>query len=281
MTTPNRIEQDVVAYLSNEDSADISNPIHSTEFAKQYGFGGALVGGVTVWGWATQTIIEALGDSWLDRGWAEFNFRQPTHPGDEVRITAHAEDSGSWSITMVNQEGVDSVLGRVGLGNAEWIDEFATPQRMTAGNAPDPKPMLTLDDAPIGEDWVPNVVDATAEFARDFAQNNQHSTDERFIGSDPSLHPAWTAGWAESLLRHNFAIPSSMHTRSRIQHLAPISAGTKVTGGAHLIAVYERRGHHFVNFDVLLCDEAGNDLARLRHWTVFRIATVAERAALS
>ncbi|SVD67454.1 uncharacterized protein METZ01_LOCUS420308, partial [marine metagenome] len=51
------IENIVEAYLDNDDSADITNPIHSTEVAKSYGFAGPLVGGVTVWGWATDTIL--------------------------------------------------------------------------------------------------------------------------------------------------------------------------------------------------------------------------------
>lgn len=276
-----RVEHEIQAYLSNDDSPDISNPIHSTEVAKQYGFGGALVGGVTVWGWATPTIIEAVGDAWLDHGWAEFKFRQPTYPGDQMRIIAEREDGGSWSVLMKNQDDVDCVIGRVGLGDGEWVDEFVTPERMTAEPAPDPKPVLVLDHAPVGEDWVPQLVDATEEFARTFAAEDQRASDPRFLGDKPKLHPAWIAGWAERLIRHNFAIPSSMHTQSRVQHLAPINGGTKVTGGAHLLEVYERRGHHFCNFDVLLQDEGGTDLARLRHLTVFRIATVEERASLS
>ena len=83
MTSAQRIEHTVEAYLSNEDSPDISNPIHSSDVAAQFGFSGALVGGVTLWGWATSTVLEALGEGWLDHGWAEFSFRQPTYPGDQ------------------------------------------------------------------------------------------------------------------------------------------------------------------------------------------------------
>ena len=50
---PRMVENKVTAYLGHEDSPEISNPIHSTEVAKAYGFSGPLVGGVTVWGWAT------------------------------------------------------------------------------------------------------------------------------------------------------------------------------------------------------------------------------------
>ncbi len=281
MTTANRVEHTVEAYLSNEDSPDISNPIHSSAVAKRYGFEGALIGGVTVWGWATPTIIEALGEGWLDHGWAEFSFRQPAYPGDRLTVVAEpATEGGAWSVTMTNQHGVDCVTASVGLGDAQWADEFVTPERMSGAPAPDPLPPLLLADVPTGEDWTPMVVDATAALAREFAREQQHSKDARFAdGEAPRLHPAWTAGWAERLLRHNFAIPSSMHTRCRVQHLAPVLAGQRVTGGAHLIEVYERKAHHFANFDVLLRGEDGRDLARLRHWTIFRIATPEERAA--
>ena len=82
------IENTFVAYLDDEDSPNISNPIHSTEVANSYGFSGPLVGGVTVWGWCTDTILEALGEDWLDRGWSEYSFRQPTFPKDVLTIKA-------------------------------------------------------------------------------------------------------------------------------------------------------------------------------------------------
>ncbi len=282
MTSAQRIEHTVEAYLSNEDSPDISNPIHSSDVAAQFGFSGALVGGVTLWGWATSTVLEALGEGWLDHGWAEFSFRQPTYPGDQMTIVAAPEaeaPAGGWSVVMANQEGVECVRATVGLGDGPWLEEFATPEAMTAAPPPEPRPALVLDTAPVGEDWTPTLEVATSEAMRAFAAEHQRSADPRFVGDSPRVHPAWTAGWSERLLRHNWSIPSSMHTRSWVQHLRRIEPGTTVTGGAHLLEAYERRAHHFAKFDVLLRDEAGNDLARLRHWTVFRIATPEERAA--
>jgi hypothetical protein len=72
-----------------------------------------------------------------------------------------------------------------------------------------------------------------------------------------------------------------MHTKSRVQHHARIPIGTSVIGGAHLIDIYERKAHHFANYDVLLADNEGNQLAQLRHWTIFKIATMEERAKLA
>jgi hypothetical protein len=79
-------------------------------------------------------------------------------------------------------------------------------------------------------------------------------------------------------MRHNYDIPSSMHTRSRIQHLNVVPVGSQVIGAAHMVDAYERKAHHFVNFDVLLQDQNGTDIAQLRHWTIFKIATLEERA---
>lgn len=52
-------------------------------------------------------------------------------------------------------------------------------------------------------------------------------------------------------------------------------------GGASLIDAYERKAHHFANYDVLLVDKEGAELAQLRHWTIFKIATVEEQAKLT
>src|SRR5450830_1333610 len=117
-------ELTVEAFLDNEDSDDIGNPIHSTSFAQRYGFRGPLVGGVTVWGWATPAILDAAGEAWLDRGWSEFVFRQP---GDRLLIRVRRDaDRGddAFRVTMTNQDGVDCVVATVGLGDASWLGEL-------------------------------------------------------------------------------------------------------------------------------------------------------------
>ena len=275
------LQNTVVAYLNNEDSPDISNPIHSTEVAKAYGFDGPLVGGVTVWGWATDTILEALGDEWLEDGWAEYSFRHPTFPGDTLTIKAESyEDpqSVSWEVKMINQSDEVCVVGKVGLGKAEWAHELIRPLLMEPIQESLQKELLTLENAEPGKDWRAMKVEFSKEAAREFTTQKQVTDNPLFVGENVIAHPSWTAGWAEKLLRHNFEIPSSMHTRSWIQHLSKLTTATSVTGGAHLIDAYERKAHHFANFDVLLVDQNGHDIAQIRHWTIFKIATLEERA---
>ena len=278
------IENTVVAYLDNDDSPDITNPIHSTEVAKSYGFDGPLVGGVTVWGWATDTILAALGEGWLEGGWAEYSFRQPTFPGDTLIVRARLNEgssAASWTVEMINQSEEVCVSGMVGLGKAEWLDELVKPRSMSPTSEPGNKRPLTLENADIGKDWSAMELDFSEETSAEFIAQKQRTDNPLFTDKNAVAHPSWTAGWAEILLRHNFAIPSSMHTRSRVQHHRKIPVGTSVIGGAHLIDAYERKAHHFANYDVLLVDGEGVELAQLRHWTIFKIATVEERAKIA
>ena len=116
-------ELKVTAFLANVDSPDIRNPIHSTQGASEYGYKAALVGGVTVYGWCAPAIIEALGERWLDDGWADISFRKPTYPDDEMTVRVE-EGTASWSLTMSNQKGESCIVGEVGLGRAPFRDEF-------------------------------------------------------------------------------------------------------------------------------------------------------------
>ncbi len=266
------VEHHVVAFLDNEDSDTISNPIHSTAGAQRYGFAGPLVGGVTTWGWCTPAILEALGESWLDRGWAEFRFRQPIYPDNAISIRLVPEDDGSFCLSMTNEHGVDCVVGAVGLGDGSWLDEHTTPGRMDPAPAPDPMPALIFDQELVGKDWAPQQVAASQEELRDYAVYSHHLDDARFIGPHPRLHPSWIATRAERIMRHNFSLPNSIHTHSQVQLLAPAWAGQTIITGARCLGFFERKGRHYVRFDCLIRGDDGTDLARLRHTTIFKQA---------
>lgn len=278
------VEQSIDAFLSNEDSPTISNPIHSTEIAQQFGFRGALVGGVTVWGWATDAILEALGEGWLDRGWSDCMFRQPTYPGDRLAIRVEPDSDaapGAWSVTMTNQDGVLCVVGSVGLGDAPWLGQFVTPGDMAAKPSPDPIPAIVMGETPVNVDWHAAAIATNSEVIEEFIERSlPPNPNPLFVpkaGEAAPLHPGWIAGRGERLLRHNVTLPQSIHTRSQIQHLRRAMSNQTITTGAHLLDIYDRKGHHFANFDCLMVGEDGTELAKLRHWTIVRVAMPEER----
>src|SRR5262249_50843590 len=60
-------------------SSSSENKIHDEQIARQYGFRGALVPGVTVYAYLTHPLVEAFGAAWLERGTANVRFAKPIH----------------------------------------------------------------------------------------------------------------------------------------------------------------------------------------------------------
>lgn len=264
-------ERPLTAFLDGEDSPDILNPIHSTAVAAQYGFRAALVGGVTVYGWLTPVILEVLGERWLTDGWADVRFRKPVYPGDALTARCELGAGGVANVAMVNAEGVACIEGEAGNGTAAWIAGFHSPARRTAEDRPARLPRLTMDTAPNGQDLRPMLVPWSLDDARTWALEKQRDGSDRWTGESALVHPSWIAARMTPLLHHSFDYGPSIHTRSEIQHLAPARAGQAFTVAGHFIRAYEEKGHHYAELDGVLIGEDGQELARMRHTTIFRI----------
>jgi hypothetical protein len=259
----------ITAFLDGEDSPTISNPIHSTGVAQEYGFKAALVGGVTVYGWCAPAIIEALGERWLEDGWADISFRRPTYPGDAM--TATVQPTGdTWSLEMTNGDRDVCIRGTLGLGAAPFAGEFVMPELRDAGPGVEPRPQLTLESARTGVDLVAMFVPFTAEDARAYARDLQQDERDLWNGGRPRLHPGWVAARMTPLLKHNYWYSPAIHARSRIQHTGRGFAETGVTVAGHLLRVYEEKGHHYAEVDGVILGDDGGEIARIRHTTIFR-----------
>src|SRR5262249_57444420 len=85
------------------------NKIHDEQIARQYGFRGALVPGVTVYAYLTHPLAEAFGAAWLERGTANVRFLKPIHDGEEVRLAGMVTSRGakglSATVTATTAEG--------------------------------------------------------------------------------------------------------------------------------------------------------------------------------
>ena len=274
MTTAHRFAEHVVtAFLDGPDDPNIPNAIHSTAGATAYGYQAALVGGVTVWGWATPPILELLGERWLEDGWAHVRFRRPTYPGDELTVRVDESDSeGAHAFRMTKSNGEDALVGTVGLGRAPWFEEITVAARRTPKPVLDELPALTLELARDAGEIRPMATAIGAEEAREFAIEKQRTTDLRFVGERPLVHPGWIAGRPIRLLHHTFDYGPAIHAQSHIQHLAPFESGQTITQAARVVDAYERKGHHYAVVDTTLIGEDGNELTRIRHTTIFQVA---------
>lgn len=272
MTSPVVAERHITAFLDGEDSPDILNPIHSTEVATQYGFRAALVGGVTTYGWMAPAVLEALGERWLEDGWADVSFRRPIFPGDELVARVEPGDDGAWQAAMINEDGERCIAGTVGLGKAPWLDELVLPARREAEERPAMLPALTMENAPLGQDLRPLAVPLSREDAATWMRDKQHDDSAFWTGPGGRIHPGWIAGRMTPLLHHSYDYGPSIHTRSQVQHLAPAIIGQTPVFAGRFRETFERKGHRYAVVDGVMLGEDGRELARLRHTTIFQVA---------
>lgn len=272
MTQAAASELKLTAFLGNEDNPNIRNAIHSTEGAKEYGYQGALVGGVTVFGWSTPLILETIGRGWIDEGWAELAFRRPTYPGDELTISV-ARQEDDWLLRIVGGDGHDRVVGNLGLGLAPWLDDvlLKTPFR-PAEPALEDYPRLEPELAPVGRQISPLGFTVTEEEAREYAATKQRTDDPLFAGPNARLHPGWIAGRPPGALHHSYNYGPAIHTRSHLQIFAPAHAGQNFVTTGTFRESYERKGHQYGAYDLTTYSEEGVELWRQRHTTIYKVA---------
>lgn len=265
-------EHRVTAFLDGPDDRNIPNEIHSTEGAREYGYQAALVGGATVFGWATPAILEALGDAWLDHGWVEVAFRRPTYPGDELTMRVAPASDGGHELRITGPDGHDRISGSAGLGEAPWLAGLADPERTEGEDRPETLPRLTMAVAPVGQDLRPLATDLSAEEMATYAREKQRSDHPLFTGPRPRLHPGWLAARPIRVLHHSYDYGPAIHARSHIQFCAPAHAGQRLVTAVHFIEAYERKGHHYGVLDCTTRGEDGRVLIRQRHTTIFEVA---------
>ena len=83
---------------------DSENQIHSDELAKEYGFKGGLVPGVTVSAYLLHPVIESLGKLWLERGYANCKITSPLYDGETFEVLSEDFKEGQINTFLKNQD---------------------------------------------------------------------------------------------------------------------------------------------------------------------------------
>jgi hypothetical protein len=265
-------ERRITAFLDGPDSPDISNPIHSTAVASTYGYRAALVGGVTVYGWTVPAILDVFGEEWLEDGWVDIAFRRPVYPGDEMTARVMAETGGSGSLVMENGAGERCLVGSAGRGAAPWLGDLQLPVRRKAEQRPKRVPPLTLATAPVGHDLRPMPVPFSLEDSIAYAIEKQADPSPRWTVAPAHIHPGWIAARMTPMIHHSYDYGPAIHTRSQVQNMAAGYAGQTVTVAGHFVEAYELKGHHYGVVDGVILAQSGEELARIRHTTIFNVA---------
>lgn len=241
------------------------NKIHDDSVARRFGFQGALVPGVEVYAYMTHLPASHWGVEWLERGTAECRFLKPVYDGSTAIVSA-TEAAHALSIT-VEIEGSQSATGAAALPERRGI----------APVAPEPLPVPAPGQRPDADE-------ASLAIGRRMSSSPMHLTPHRLqqyladISETETLyarenlaHPALMLRLSNSALKENVKLGPWIHAASSIRHCALARADLSLAAHAQVAANYERKGHRFVELDVVIAAEDSRVVAQVRHTVIYRL----------
>ena len=246
------------------------NKIHDDAVARQHGFLGGLVPGITVFGYLVTPVVEAWGEAWLERGFLSARFRHPIYDGDELTVAGTVEAAGDLLTAAVEARNRrDEVCA---LGAARLEPDAPAPPSIEAYPAVDPfAPRLSATPEALGG------VEALGSVEAGFHADRIDETEALLGGNLPICrrlrvaHPVWLLYFANALLASNVALGPWIHTASAVQNLGLVRDGERVSARGRVAGLRERRGHRLVDLDVLLVAEGRRPVMHVRHSAIYAL----------
>jgi hypothetical protein len=253
----------VEAYNTSKAS---ENKIHDDAVARRFGFKGGLVPGVDVYAYMAHPAVARWGRRWLEHGAAEIRLLKPVYDGAVAIVTAR-ESEGGLDLR------VDSAGELCATGRATLAAQAPAPPAIFAA-APQP-PAAPAERPPADEATLapgtrlatrPLLLtpDTVAQHLRDLRES------ERLYAREGLVHPGLVLRTANWVMNHNVVFGPWMHVGSTVQHFAAARIGDELSARGLVTANYERRGHLFVECDVLVYANGATPLARIAHVAIWR-----------
>jgi hypothetical protein len=249
------------------------NKIHEDEVARQYGFKGGLVPGVTVYGWLTHPILEALGAEWLESGSFRARFAKPIYFKEpaviRARIAARTGDS------VIVEAAAHNAAGEI-CGTAQMsLTRTARPQPPDAG---------AYATAPMPSSR-PQVSRALLEGLRVLGTPELHLTPESaamylarfgetlplYRQAEAPAHPGTYLDLANRALSGNVRVSPWIHVESQGRHWSVARVGEHLAMRGRIQSLFEKKGHQFVELDLLLVAQGSRPVASIRHTAIYQL----------
>ena len=252
------------------------NKIHDNDVARQYGFEGGLVPGVTIHGYMVRPAVDALGRDWLERGTFSTRFVKPFYEGEEVSVrgtvTRADEDRAEIELEALNPAGTVCAIATATL--SATAPERPGLRDFPVAPLPAVRPMVSTSVLEAID--ILGTVDQPWERIREDENFLQEIQDDHafYRGVGAVLHPGYLIRWANTALSANVQLGPWIHVSSEVQHHSTVAVGEGFSTRGRVIELFERKGHRFVVLDVLQVS-GERPVARIRHTAIYDVRKVA------
>lgn len=253
----------VAAFNTAKES---ENKIHDDAVARRFGFKGGLVPGVEVYAYMTHLPVLRWGGAWLEQGIAECRLLKPVYDGDTAIVTASATPDGL--DLRVESRGELCATGRAALPVAPSPVPAIFAEAPIPPDPPANRPPADEASLAVGTWFAIHPFRVGGEDARHYLYDIRETLP--LYAAENLVHPGTILHIGNWALRHNVVLGPWMHVGSRVEHYAAARLGDELSARALVTANYERKGHRFVDLDVLVYASGTNPVARIAHLSIYR-----------
>jgi acyl dehydratase len=274
--TPERLPEYRVKARNTSSSSE--NKIHDDAIARQYGFRGGLVPGVTVYAYLTCPLVEAFGAAWLERGTATVKFVKPVLDGEEVTVSG-AETPGDPKSVTASLVATTAAGGECATLTATLPAGSPVPvnlARYSAAPLPAERPAATREH--LGSlEVLGTPVDTYDEAAAAEYLQGVSDTLALYRGSG-WVHPAFFLHQANRALSQNVRMGPWIHVGSVVRHLGGARVGETLAARGRVRSLFEKKGREFVELElVIVAGDRARPVAQVLHTAIYRLPGIEAR----
>lgn len=235
-----------------------ANEIHGDQVARDFGFKGGLVPGVTIAAYLIHPAVEAWGELFLEHGYAHVRVGSPLYHEELFEVQLSDPGENRYSAELIKSDQQVSANGEVGI----LLTPATPPERRFdsiaatdfVGPAATPERWQLLHEngcQAFAFRWGPK-----ATMQSYMADPNKMPALLR--GDTPFANMSFLLGLSNWVLAGNAHMNPWVHLETWSQNYGPVPWNTLVVAEMQVKAFYERKGHKFVDVDVALFNDDDN-----------------------
>jgi acyl dehydratase len=256
---------------------DAANRIHDDAVARRYGYAGALVAGVTIYGYLARLAVTAWGLDWLRRGTASVRFLRPVYDGSQLTlggqvVARSANPVAGEAVAELEARTPEGEVAATMVAGLAWGGPVTAPDPRGYPAAPlpaSPPPATEETLATLGPLGAPALILDETTLVR--AAGDLDDPSPLYRGPEGIAHPGLLLRQANRALSENLALGPWIHVSSDVAHCDLARAGDRLETRGRVARVYERKGRGWVDLDLLVVADGARPVAHIRHTAIHRL----------
>ena len=250
--------------IARNFSEESENRMHSDVEAKNYGFDGALVPGVAVFGHMTYPLVKQLGETWLNDYSTSIRLAKPAYHNDRLSIE-HEQDGDHHTVRCIARTDV-LIAEMFSSPSVDDVDPIAT---AAPGQELGSRNQIEWNDIHVGEafpawHWTPNQ-----------AENDAYALqveDTLPLYAAGIVHPHAILSMANRSFNRRYLLPAWLHVGSEVSFRKSLHLGDTVEIRTVPVEKWKKKGHEFVDLYLSYLVD-GVVAVEIKHTSIYKIAT--------